>query len=301
MKRVLVYVLCCAGGCGFNSHTFDGTGDDDGVDAAVGDPHLDTDGDGVTDATDNCVDAPNADQRDHDGDGRGNACDVCPHLPDTGADVDHDGVGDACDPRPTQAGDRIAFFEDFDDLTHWQPVEGGATWQLSDSLVHQTQVDGVSEIVRDTMPDLGNVFVEARLRVNAVSNTATARRSTGIVVGYHSTTDYYFCGLVAATQGALIDTGKVSPDGFGSSYFGHNYGAFDAPMPGDWTTFQVRTIQPLTLGTSISCVGHRPGVDGATQYQADQGAAGDIGLRTNGADATFDYVFVVEVPAPAPD
>ena len=42
----------------------------------------DRDGDGVPDATDNCVDLPNPDQRDTDGDGFGNLCD---------ADFDNDG------------------------------------------------------------------------------------------------------------------------------------------------------------------------------------------------------------------
>jgi uncharacterized protein (TIGR03790 family) len=42
----------------------------------------DTDGDGVPDASDNCIEVPNADQRDTDGDGYGNICD---------GDVDNDG------------------------------------------------------------------------------------------------------------------------------------------------------------------------------------------------------------------
>ena len=43
----------------------------------------DSDGDGVTDNSDNCIDIPNADQRDSNGDGFGNVCD---------ADLNNDGI-----------------------------------------------------------------------------------------------------------------------------------------------------------------------------------------------------------------
>ncbi len=42
----------------------------------LGDPPADTDGDGVADTLDNCVDDPNPDQADTDGDGFGDVCDV---------------------------------------------------------------------------------------------------------------------------------------------------------------------------------------------------------------------------------
>lgn len=74
-------------------------------------PPLDTDGDGVADASDNCKDTANADQKnldgdalgdacdgDRDGDGAANAQDNCPDKanPDQ-RDSDGDGKGDACD------------------------------------------------------------------------------------------------------------------------------------------------------------------------------------------------------------
>lgn len=71
-------------------------------------PLADADGDGIGDASDNCVDIPNPEQTDADGDGAGDVCDNCPALenPDQG-DADQDGVGDLCDnckntPNPLQ-------------------------------------------------------------------------------------------------------------------------------------------------------------------------------------------------------
>ena len=71
----------------------------------------DIDGDGVQNAADNCVFAPNAGQQDSDGNGIGNACqdtdrdlrldvvDNCPVMvnPDQ-RDFDADGLGNLCDP-----------------------------------------------------------------------------------------------------------------------------------------------------------------------------------------------------------
>ena len=58
----------------------------------------DADGDGITDANDNCPTTTNADQADADGDGIGDACDNCVATSNASqADADSDGVGDACD------------------------------------------------------------------------------------------------------------------------------------------------------------------------------------------------------------
>jgi len=61
----------------------------------------DSDGDGVSDGTDNCPNVSNADQADADGDGVGNACDNCPNASNANqANADSDGLGDACDNCP---------------------------------------------------------------------------------------------------------------------------------------------------------------------------------------------------------
>ena len=61
-------------------------------------PAADTDGDGVPDSSDNCVNTANPAQQDADADGVGDACDNCSTVANADqADSDGDGVGDSCD------------------------------------------------------------------------------------------------------------------------------------------------------------------------------------------------------------
>ncbi|MEZ4436609.1 MAG: thrombospondin type 3 repeat-containing protein [bacterium] len=63
-------------------------------------PPGDRDDDGVPDAVDNCLNAPNNSQQDSDEDEIGDACDNCPALYNADqADADGDGVGDVCSDR----------------------------------------------------------------------------------------------------------------------------------------------------------------------------------------------------------
>lgn len=287
-------------GCAFDHGTVPGgSGDDDSMGSGSGSGSAggDSDGDGFPDATDNCANASNADQNDHDGDGRGDACDGCPHLVDTGADTDGDGVGDACDPHPTVPGDRIAFFEGFYHAPGWNAAIGANNWQSIDGTLREGNMDGAYQLIRDDNPNLREVFVDARMRVNAISQSNSTRRSSGIVLSYRDQNHYLFCGLAAGfPQGAEVDAGQVSTDFWGSAQYDYAQGAFQAQMAGDWVTLQAQTTHNDN-GTHIECVSHRQGVTGQAAFDGDAAIDGDIGIRTNAADASFDYVFVVATPA----
>ncbi len=59
---------------------------------------LDTDGDGIVDAADNCITMQNTDQLDGDNDNVGDLCDNCGDVANPSqSDTDDDGIGDVCD------------------------------------------------------------------------------------------------------------------------------------------------------------------------------------------------------------
>lgn len=101
----------------------------------------DTDGDGILDDVDNCLDVSNPDQLDTDGDGIGDACqqelfdsdgDGVPDVTDNCTfvanpdqlDSDGDGIGDACTPAPPADGDGDGLADDADNCpTVWNPQQ----------------------------------------------------------------------------------------------------------------------------------------------------------------------------------
>ena len=110
---------------------------------SVGGGCVDTDGDGVCDADDNCPTTPNPGQQDADGDGVGDICDNCPETPNPGQeDSDNDGIGDACEGCVDTDGDGVC---DVDDNC---PATPNPNQEDADG-------DGVGDVC-DNCPDVAN-------------------------------------------------------------------------------------------------------------------------------------------------
>ena len=147
-------------------------------------PPIDSDGDGVFDGDDNCVDAGNPDQHDEDGDDRGDACDWCPHLADLPQDADGDRVGDACDPL-TGTQHRIAFFDPFtSDLPEWTLL---GPWTRANDMLSITA--GQDHAVVDLA--LGESVFEIGGRITALGSMPN--RQVTLSVSNDGATLSYYC------------------------------------------------------------------------------------------------------------
>jgi thrombospondin type 3 repeat protein len=144
--------------CGFQPTLTSEPGGDDAPVADVPVDHstvVDTDGDGIVDAHDNCPTIPNQDQHDEDGDGVGDVCDPCPQVANAIADADLDGVPDACDPHPATAGDHLVAFMPFATAgplpAPWQAKAGPAgDWTVSGDALRSAIGNTTDVIIYDT-------------------------------------------------------------------------------------------------------------------------------------------------------
>jgi len=197
-----------------------------------------------------------------------------PHIADDGdgADADGDGVGDACDPRPNTPGDHIAFFEGFYAPVAWTPVIGAATWTVSGGVVAQPATDTDYQLVREGTPDLDNVFVQARVKVDQTSGSILVQKDVGVVLGFQTKPRFYFCGLRPAIIDSEVDAGKLSP-GFLGDNFDYAAAAFADALPGAWANLTARTTRAAGQPTTIDCTVTRDAITGSATHQLDAPAA----------------------------
>ena len=300
-----VMIACVLGACAFDPQT-PSMGDDD--DDAM---PTDGDGDGIG-ANDNCVGIANPDQRDHDGDGKGDACDGCPHLTGGDDDPDGDGIGVACDPEPLVKNPPPYWngFYDPPDLMWSVPngMGGLADWQVQDRGDKrgwaQVTLDGskrhhlVLAGVREESFVMSAFVVDQIANGDATSDLRSATVSFGYSKSQTSGNEYYFnCGV---RSDKLLDSSTVLASAFLNDTIRDDQ---TMPWPND-VAGKTLTItgradrtngtEPKTGDSVLTCDANNGTAHELVQNESADYPDGQVGLRTYGMTAWFDYLFVVE-------
>jgi hypothetical protein len=263
---------------------------------------VDTDGDTVPDASDNCAAIPNPGQENEDGDDRGNACDACPHRNGTtgggDADSDGDGVGNQCDPR--DGVDRLVLFLGFDapgDFGGFEVREGAASWTVSGGALHvvATTAADAQQVVWTGEQIVGTVAIETDVTVDDLPQSGMSGVRLAAVVGAYyeqtSPVDAYACGLRGVAAGATAQIAAwhyVDPPVVDVM----QTAAFTGTMnDGATARVQLRATDNTT-DSVLDCTADSSPVSLSVPGYVPEGLPG---FRTLGTSSTFDYLFVVEV------
>jgi len=265
------------------------SGDAAGPDAPIdGDVNLDTDGDGVNDADDNCPGVANPGQHDEDADGAGDVCDSCPQLAAAQADTDGDGIGNNCDPHPDTGGDVLVRFEGFgaggEFPAGWTAVPAGSEgqWTIGGDALAVSPADATN---RYYLFDAGGAHVRVELGADVAANGATAPVLAPMFDADGTPANFYACAprvdaqvwaIQTCTAGAFasVVTDAAPPPTLPDSY--HIVGTID--------------------GTGESCTfGATSGEHPLTYAGASAGRTG-VGLRARDLSAQIRYVAIYRSP-----
>lgn len=243
---------------------------------------VDSDGDGIADASDNCPGVANPDQYDEDADAVGDACDNCPHVanPDQAADADGDGVGDACDPRPGMT-DHIVLFEGFNGpLSGWTVPSG---WSVAGGVLTGVEPAGSFELATYNTALTGDLAIATHLSVTAATGTTTAPNGSIDLHGDNIGPNFYRCGIVTAPRVEVTRyNGTVQTV------------LAQTPLPSQaWTDSDL--FYSDVAGT-MTCTATHNGATTSTPAATDTTLAGNlVGLRVREATVTYRYLVVFQL------
>lgn len=254
--------------------------------------NLDRDGDGVLDATDNCVEIFNPQQYNEDGDPLGDVCDNCPHIAnadqanvgETSQGRSPDLVGDACDPNPDQSGDLQHFFLGFnsaDDLTGWS-FAGDQDFKLANGQLQNRVTTNLALAWRNNLQLTADSTLVAKVTYRGFSQNYASRGAA--VLGRFARNGNLGIGVGCGQMRTSPSTNN--PFLNGSRYTGN---AFDHSEAGT-TTVNVNTMSVYT--TRLTNNGATCGMTGvaASWSVASTSNGSGAAISVWGASVDIDYL-----------
>ena len=267
-----------------SGHSCGGTGTTiDAVETPDAPDEPDTDGDGITNRTDNCAAIANSNQHDEDGDAVGDVCDLCP-VSATNTDSDGDGVGDGCDPRPMTGGDTFVLFEPFAQGIPQGWNIGAGAWTVGNDDLRIVSGVGLTNGLRTNVPATPRMMAVASVVPEAVFGTAP---TIGITNPYAS---------ALGGGGILCSLSQPAAGGRVLSLFDLATNAEIDSHSLAWVESVPYILAAVRYDTIYQC-SNVSGMMGtpAQGTTATTVIAPMIGLRSSGVTARFQWLMIVQI------
>ena len=285
-------MIAIVGGCSFstgvdNQPAIDAPAADapaEAIDVPIdGSTTVDTDGDGIFDATDNCPLIASQNQHDEDADQVGDICDLCPQVANANTDGDGDKIGDACDPHPEATGDVLVRFEPFTGNTL------PAGWTIAAGTAGNFVVANDAITINGSASTHVMIF-DATTQKHAIDVGVQLPAVAGGTTFFTATTDvkddlaeYFGCGL--RLDSAIREFIAFDDPNFTT--------VANDPMPGDAPVFPGNFRITSVLDTNAQrCTIPKAGVTHQMTATASTNGRTYVGVRVGNVTAQVRYVAV---------